>query len=404
MIDDGKTPRPLPQLSAVTVLAISAAAGLAPLNSTMIAVALPDIADEFDIATGRVSILITAYLLVMLVGQPLAGRISDRVGNRRALAIALVGMAVCSVWASFAPTFAMLVVARLSQAAFAAALTPSVQSLLRAMSGPNEQGRTFGILGSVIGVGAALGPVIGGVLIEGFGWQAIFLINIPIVAGALIALARVDVREVHHDLVDEEDPAGNNKIRNRVFTVCYSIQTMTSLAQFALLILVPIMLDARGWEAAPTGLTLSALTIGMIIMGPPGGRAGDARGRRWPSSIGLSGALIAMSVLLLGGSSINPIALALGLAAFGIGLGFTTPNLLSAALESTPRSRAGTAAGIFSTSRYLGSVTSSIAVSILVTDDASGSRPILGMATVAMVTAVVVARGLPTQRSQSREI
>ena len=404
MVDDEKTSRPLPQLSAVTVLAISAAAGLAPLNSTMIAVALPEIADEFDIATGRVSILITAYLLVMLVGQPLAGRISDLVGNRRALAIALVGMALCSVWASFAPTFAMLVTARLSQAVFASALTPSVQSLLRAMSGPNEQGRTFGILGSAMGVGSALGPVIAGVLIEVFGWQAIFLINVPIVAGALVALARVDAREVHHDLVDEDDAIDNNKIRNWIFSVCYSIQTMTSLAQFALLILVPIMLNARGWEAAPIGLTMSALTIGTIIMGPPGGRAGDARGRRWPSLIGLSAALAAMSVLLLGGATINPFALAVGLAAFGIGVGFTTPNLLSAALNSTPRNRAGTAAGIFSTSRYLGSVTSSIAVSIWVTDDASGSRPILGMATVAMVIAVVVARGLPTQRSQSREI
>ncbi|MBV1894785.1 MAG: MFS transporter, partial [Ilumatobacteraceae bacterium] len=396
MVDDEKTSRPLPQLSAVTVLAISAAAGLAPLNSTMIAVALPEIADEFDIATGRVSILITAYLLVMLVGQPLAGRISDLVGNRRALAIALVGMALCSVWASFAPTFAMLVTARLSQAVFASALTPSVQSLLRAMSGPNEQGRTFGILGSAMGVGSALGPVIAGVLIEVFGWQAIFLINVPIVAGALVALARVDAREVHHDLVDEDDAIDNNKIRNWIFSVCYSIQTMTSLAQFALLILVPIMLNARGWEAAPIGLTMSALTIGTIIMGPPGGRAGDARGRRWPSLIGLSAALAAMSVLLLGGATINPFALAVGLAAFGIGVGFTTPNLLSAALNSTPRNRAGTAAGIFSTSRYLGSVTSSIAVSIWVTDDASGSRPILGMATVAMVIAVVVARGLPT--------
>ena len=176
---------PQSRVSTLTVLGIAAAVGLVPLNSTMIAVALPRIADDFEISTGRTGILITVYLIAMLAGQPLAGRLGDAIGNRRTVNIALVGLIVFSALAAAASTFALLVAARVAQAVFAAALGPNVQSLLRAITPSEQQGRTFGLMGSVLGVGAASGPVIGGVLTQAFGWQAIFLFNIPVAAIAL---------------------------------------------------------------------------------------------------------------------------------------------------------------------------------------------------------------------------
>jgi MFS family permease len=385
---------PLPKLRIPTVLGIAAAAGLVPLNSTMIAVALPTIADDFDISTGTASVLVTVYLVAMLVGQPVAGRVADVVGNRRAVTWALVGLIVTSFAAAFAPSFSWLVVARLAQAACAAALGPSVQSLLRALTSPDEQGRTFGLMGSVLGVGAALGPVVGGVLTQAFGWQAIFLVNVPIAGGALVAAVRTRPPPAGGD--GRRGDTTDERILNPVFVVCFSAQALSTLAQYALLLLTPIILDARGWPSGSIGLALSALTIGMILMGPPGGRVGDARGRRAPSTFGLSLAAVAVAVVLIAGPSVAPFVLVAALATFGVGLGLATPNLMSAALASVPMSRTGSAAGVLSMSRYVGSIATSVTISAVVTSDAAGTRVVLALSWVATVVAALVATRLPS--------
>ena len=159
---------------ATTIAGIALASALVPLNSTMIAVALPQIARDFDITKGRASVLVTLYLVAMLVGQPLAGRICDVIGARRLATIAATGFGVVSAAAMVASSFGMLVTLRGLQAAFAAGLVPSVQAMLREVVPARERGRAFGVQGSVLGVGAGLGPVIGGVATAAFGWRAIF--------------------------------------------------------------------------------------------------------------------------------------------------------------------------------------------------------------------------------------
>ena len=320
-----------PTLPVTTVVGIAAAAGLVPLNSTMIAVALPTIADDFGISTGTASILITVYLVAMLVGQPIAGRLSDSVGNRRTVTFALAGLMIASATAAIAPTFALLVAARLAQAVCAAALGPSVQSLLRSLTPPHEQGRTFGLMGSVLGVGAALGPVIGGVLTQAIGWEAIFWINIPIAAGALVTALRTGGATPQREsgVHSSDNALMSGRILNRVFLASFSAQAFSTLAQYALLLLTPIVLDARGWSAGSIGLVLSALTIGMIVMGPPGGRAGDRRGNRLPSAIGLSVGAASVAVLVVVGPSVSALLLVVALAVFGLVLGTATPNLMS---------------------------------------------------------------------------
>jgi len=385
--------------STVAVLGISAAAGLVPLNSTMIAVALPEIADDFEISTGSAGILIIGYLVVMLIGQPLAGRLGDSVGNRRMVNIALVGLTVFSAVAAVAWVFAALVVARIAQAVFAAALVPSVQSLLRATTPPEHQGRTFGLLGSVLGVGAASGPLIGGLLTQAFDWPAIFLVNIPIAVAALVISLRVHtpIHEEADEHGDSEAVAASGRIANPVFGVAFSLQSLSTSAQYALLLLTPIVLHARGWQAGPIGIVLSALTIGMILMSPMGGRLGDRHGRRAPTRVGLAVATGAVAVLLIGGPTITVLVLVAGLGLFGVGLGVATPSLMTAALESVPMHRTGAAAGVFAMSRYVGSITTSVAVSVLVTADGHGSRAVLAISLVAMVASVFGAAWLPAR-------
>ena len=378
--------------SSLQLVGLGAAAALVPLNSTMIAVALPEIADDFDVPIGEASVLITVYLVAMLIGQPLAGRFSDNVGTRRMLTWGLVGFAICSVGAALAATFPLLVVARAAQALCGAAVAPTTQSLLRAITPAEDQGRSFGILGSMIGIGAAAGPVIGGALTALFGWAAIFLVNLPIVALALYAIVRMG--PVAEKAVEPKGPV-EGRIWNKVYTAAFSGQALTTLAQYTLLLLTPIILDARGWGSGSIGLALSALTFGMIVFGPLGGRAGDRYGRRTPVTLGFAVATGAVVVILLGGAGIEPVLLIAALTVFGIGLGGAIPSVTTAALQSVPMERTGAAAGVLSMSRYVGSITTSLIIAVSVADDASGSRVSLAVSAVAMVGAVAVARVLP---------
>ncbi len=395
-----RTPSPDAGVSTLTVLGIAAAVALVPLNSTMIAVALPRITDDFDISTGKAGILITVYLVAMLIGQPVAGRLGDVIGNRRTVNIALIGLIVFSAVAAAATTFMLLVIARVVQAVFAAALAPNVQSLLRAISPARQQGRTFGLMGSMLGVGAASGPVIGGVLTQLFGWQAIFLFNIPVAAVALFVSTRIEPpRTVAVPVIEAARPDATGRIFNPVFIAAFATQALSTSAQYALLLLTPIILDARGWRSGPIGLVLSALTIGMIVISPMGGRLGDRYGRRSPARAGLLVATTAIVALLIGGPSVGTAVLVVGLAVFGLGLGAAVPSLMTAALQSVPMRRTGAAAGVLSMSRYVGSITTSIAISVFVASDASGSRIVLTIASVAMALAVAGTAALPARQS-----
>lgn len=389
-------------LSRSVVLGIALASALVPLNSTMVAVALPKIAKSFDIGRSQAGALITVYLVIMLIGQPLAGRLSDAIGTMRSVVISLLGFAACSTAAAFAPTFDRLVAARGLQAVFASALAPSVQSMLRAMTAPEQRGHVFGILGSIVGVGAASGPVIGGVLVGAFGWHSVFAVNVPVVVIVLVVLWAVNIPDAHRPAVGTsgtEPASGAQKNRasiwNRVFICAFGTQASSNLGQYSLLLIAPIVLDARGWSSARTGLALSALTVGLIVMGPPGGRFGDAEGRRRAVGIGLSIGAVGTLILLPFGASIAPAVLIVGLLLFGLGTGFASPGIMAAGLGAAPSERAGYAAGMLSTSRYIGSIAASVLVSMFVSDNGGGARTIYSAAVVALVFAMAASRGIP---------
>ncbi len=381
-----------------TIIGIALASGLVPLNSTMVAVALPKLARSFGIGRGHAGLLITVYLVAMLIGQPLSGRLSDAIGNKRLTMISLLGFGLCSVGAALSPTFRWLVVARGSQAVFASALAPSVQSMLRSITRPEQRGHAFGILGSVVGVGAAAGPIIGGVLVSAFGWKAIFVANVPIAAVALAVLFRVSVpARVLTNVKPSETivRTRTNDVRTG-FVAAFFTQALANLGQYSFLLIAPIVLDHRGWSSGTTGLALSALTIGLIVMGPPGGRFGDRHGKKRAIAAGLVVAATGTLVLVPYGVDVAPSVLIMALALFGVGLGFASPSMVSAGLETVPPERTGVAAGVLSASRYVGSIVASVVLAAVVADDGSGTRVMYVIAAAAVVLAVPVSRHMPT--------
>ena len=278
-------------------------------------------------------------------------------------------------------------------------LTPNIQAMLRMVSAPERQGRNFGILASVLGGGAAAGPLVGGLVISLAGWEAVFLVNIPIVALVLAVVARnLRVQGPASSSGESGGPPPADRIFNRSFTGAFVSQAATTLAQYVLLLIVPLVLDDRGWSSAEIGLALTGFTIGMIILGPVGGRFGDQRGRRMPAAIGLATSAGAMVVVAVGGPSIHSGVLIASIAVFGVGFGFATPSLMTAALESVPEGRTATAGGIFQTARYTGSIPASIFFALLIGEGISGVGTVLTIAAVAAVAAIAATVVLPSAR------
>jgi MFS family permease len=382
------------------VLALAVGAGvLIPLNSTMIALGLRGIARDLDVGRGTATTLVTAYLVAMLVCQPLAGRLGDRRGNRAVLAVAVVGFGVASVAAGLAPSFPALLAGRLLQAVFGAALIPNAQALLRATVARDRRGRTFGLVGTGIGAGAAVGPVLGGFLTQTVGWRGIFAVNVPLALLVLALLWRAsavvagDVRPPpaadHQDATAPGSPGppapSRRLLASAPFRAACLTQTTSNFALYSVLLVLPSLLAAQGWTGSAIGLATSGLTAGLLVLGPVGGGVGDRWGRAVPIGGGL--AVVAAGAVVLAAAPRSPGALVVGPLVMGLGLGLSGASLQAAAMDAVPQAVAGAAAGTYSASRYVGSIAGSVAIGISGATAAADARPVL----VAVVGASVIA-------------
>jgi MFS family permease len=163
---------------------------LNPLNSSMIAVALTRIQADFHVTVGQVTWLISGFFLAAAVGQPLMGRMADLFGPRRVFVSGLAVVFVTGLAAPFVPGFAGLVAVRAVQALGTSAAYPAGLAMIRAATGDplgKPPAAALGALNMAANVSAALGPVIGGFLVAWAGWQAVFLINVPVTAAGIAA-------------------------------------------------------------------------------------------------------------------------------------------------------------------------------------------------------------------------
>jgi multidrug resistance protein len=159
---------------------------LAPLNSTMIAVAIPSLLEDFGRSLAWGSWIVASYLVAMAAVQPLGGALGDRYGRRRLFLIGLTLFLLATVVAALSWRIEVLLVARTVQAISGAAAIPNGTALVRSLIPPERRGRAFGNVGSAIAVAAGLGPPIGGILTAALGWRWIFAANLLLLAPALI--------------------------------------------------------------------------------------------------------------------------------------------------------------------------------------------------------------------------
>ncbi|RIK47342.1 MAG: MFS transporter [Chloroflexi bacterium] len=177
-----------------TLAAACVALFMAILDNLVVNVALPTISRDLEASTTQLQWIVSAYILVFASLQITAGGLGDRLGRKRWFMIGTVVFIVASLFATFARNVEMLIAARALQGLGAAFIMPLSLSLVSAAFPPEERGKATGIWSAISVSGLALGPVVGGLLVQYVSWHWIFLINVPIGIAALIGTSKY-VRE-----------------------------------------------------------------------------------------------------------------------------------------------------------------------------------------------------------------
>jgi EmrB/QacA subfamily drug resistance transporter len=440
------------------MLGVASGSVLVPLNSTMLAVALPSIMDEFAIDAATVSTLVTLYLGAVTIALLASGSLGDRYGHRRVFLIGVIAFALSSLLAAAAASFALLAVARICQALSGALISTTSLALVRAIAPTDRRGAAFGVFDLLVSTSAAIGPFVGGLLVGAFGWRSLFVIAVPVALFAAIAVGlvvRADIGGaapkaghpvpraggidlpglillaalliallatirglgdggpglfaalavvpllallIRFELAAERPAVDPRLFASRPFAAAVLGVLGTTVVLHASFILVPLLVERlQGGTAEMVGLVLLGVSGMWAVAAPLGGRLSDRLGRRRPvvgGSICMTAGLVA---LWLVAADSTPIAVGLLLAVVGFGMGFAGSPRQAAAMDSIPGDRVGMAAGTYYTGRYLGGVLgASLAGAVLgTTVTAAGVSLGFGLLVLVGLAVVAVSFGLP---------
>ena len=383
---------------------------LVGMDVTIVNVALPSIGLDLKTRLAGMQWVVDAYTLVLASFLMLAGATADRVGRRRTFQTGMALFTAGSLLCSLAPSIGALIAFRAVQALGASMLNPVALSIIaNVFTDSKERARAVGIWGTVAGLSLAVGPVVGGFLVQAVGWRSVFWVNLPIGVTALV-LTAMFVPESKAARPRAIDPVGQGLVLLALATLTYAViegphtgwnsativglfstaatavaafllyeprradalldlrfftsvpftsATVIAISSFAsfagfLFLNTLYLQQARGFSAIHTGLCTLPMAVGMAVCAPLSGRMLAARGTRTPLVI--AGTSLAISCLVLTRLSITtPLPLLLvAYGLFGIGLGFVNPPIAHTAVSGMPSAQAGVAAAVASTSRQVG--------------------------------------------------
>lgn len=384
-------------LLAATVLG----SGMAFLDGTVVNVALPAIGRDLGGDLRTQQWVLDGYLLTLSALLLLGGALGDRFGRRRIFVIGLVAFTIASVACGLAPNGLSLVLARLAQGIGAAALVPGSLALINALVLPADRGRAVGMWAGMSGVTSALGPFVGGWLVDASSWRWVFLINLPLAAVAVwitarhVGESRVDAEAGRADvagavavtaglggviyalieapsrgwdgltvaagvvgvvavllfpLIELRAPAPllpMHLFRSRQFTGA-NIATLAVYAALggAMFLLTLQLQQSLGYSALESGLATMPVTVLMLLLSSRMGVLAQRFGARWPMTIGP----VVCGVGLVMMAGVTPGATYLvdvlpGVMVFGAGLTITVAPLTSTVLAAVPQGYVGAASG-----------------------------------------------------------
>ena len=456
-------PADVPRDAWLALAVATSAAFLVVIDVSVVNVALPSIADDFDASTTQLSWVVSGYNVALASLLLLSGRLADRHGRRRMFMLGLVGFLIGSALCGLAPNANALIGARLVQAAGGALLTPASLAMVLPRFPLSKRGVAIGVWGAMGALGAAFGPTVGALLIEASDWRAIFLINIPLGVAVLVAARRlvpesrdeqaaggldlvgvpigvVGVGLIMSGIVRSESHGWSDEFvflpiavglallpvvvwrsahhpsplldlslfRTRSFSVAVAAIWLFSLAFTAGFLLNSFMLQ-RLWDMSvlETGLAMSAGPIvGAVSSAPLGGLA-DRVGHRWVVSIGALAAGAAYLSLLVRMTEEQQFLTVFlpAMLMLGLGVGATIAGLQSAAMAEVESRQFASANATTRTTQQVGyAIGISVVLTLAADLDLAGFRAGYAWVTICYAaSAVVMALRYPPGSAVSRQ-
>jgi EmrB/QacA subfamily drug resistance transporter len=395
------------------------------LDNTIVNIALPTIRRELHASVAGLQWTIDAYTLVLASLLVFAGSTADRIGRRRVFQTGLVTFSIGSLLCSLAPNVGTLIGFRVLQALGGSMLNPVAMSIItNVFTDRRERARAIGVWGGVVGLSFALGPTVGGLLVQSVGWRSIFWINLPVGAAALV-LTALFVPESRAVAPRRPDPLGQVLVLVTLAALTFGIiegpgrgwtspeiigcfvlsaasvvgilwyeprraqplldlrffrsapfsgATVIAVSGFAalggfLFLNTLYLQEARGLSALRAGLYMLPVALAVLVAGPVSGRLVGRTGPRLPLILGGIGMAVGAALLSGVGTGTSVGWLVLSYVPFGIGFGLVNPPITNTAVSGMPLSQAGVAAAIASTSRQAGqslgvAVIGSVAISM----------------------------------------
>lgn len=334
-------------IAAVGALVIS-------LDSTM-NIAFPAIAAAFAVPPERVRWVIVCYVLVYALLSLVAGALADRVGHGRVFRLGLALSVIAFVMGGLAPTFGWLLIARVLQGLGGGCVYGTAPGLVTLGVASDQRGRALGFLAAAMGLGLTVGPVIAGVLVDAFGWRAVFHLRVPLMLATLIWAVRV-VPGAPAPRAPRVVAAGE-LLRGRVLFPG-ALSFVANAGMFAIWLLAPFYLVAgRGMSATVAGVLFMLTPLGTTLAAPLAGRLSDRTGARVPVAAGLGLEAAGLALLSRADPTSPLLVVVIALFAAGFGLGtFQVPNM-AVTMAAFPALQQGAAGGFAFLARTLGVVT-----------------------------------------------
>jgi EmrB/QacA subfamily drug resistance transporter len=388
------------------------------LDNTVVNLALPAIQRELHSSVSSLQWTVDAYTLVLASLLMLSGSTADRVGRKRTFQLGLVLFSAGSLLCSLAPSAGSLIAFRMLQAIGGSMLNPVAMSIItNIFTEPRERAQAIGVWGAVVGLSMALGPVVGGALVDSVGWRSIFWINVPIGLAAVV-LTALFVPESRAEHPRRLDPVGQVLVMVVLATLTYGIIEgpgdgwaspvivgcfvaavvalgalvgyerrrfeplldmrffrsvpftgatliavfgFSTLAGFSFLNALYLQ-NARGFSPLHAGLLTLPMAAATAVLSALSGRIVGRRGPRLPLAVAGVGLTVAALLLATLRADTPVWFLIVSYVVFGIGFGMVNPPITNAAVSGMPRAQAGVAAAIASTSRQVGA---SLGVAVL---------------------------------------
>jgi EmrB/QacA subfamily drug resistance transporter len=393
-----------------TLAAVAFGLFMIMLDNTVVNVALPSIQRDLHVKLSELEWIVTGYALTFAALLITGGKLGDLYGRRRIFVIGIAIFTLSSLACGLAPTAGFLIGARIVQGVGAALMNPASLSIITATFPPRERGQAIGIWAGVSAMALAIGPLVGGLIVDNINWNWIFFINVPVgVVG--IVVSRLVIRESrdtsHEQSVDLPGLVtssaglfaltyalieGNRHgwtsaeivglfaaaavllvafvvleryqrlpmldlslFRNGSFTGANLVAMLVSLGMFGVFFFVSLYIqNILGWTPTQAGASFLPMTILIILVAPAAGKLSDRVGSRWLMGGGMT--LVSISLLLYQRVGLHSTfwtllpAMLLG----GVGMAMTMSPMTAAAMSSVPVDKAGVGSGVLNSFRQLG--------------------------------------------------